>query len=84
MSIGPPSKNYDQILKFAYFGLIFGQFPLIKSPNQYPMVHYGGQFLRYKSDFWKLASIYTETARYKWPGQKNELCFFGTPYYRAA
>ena len=35
----PPVKSYDQILKFAYFGHIFGQFCLQKSSNQYPMLH---------------------------------------------
>ena len=31
--------SFGQILKIAYFRLIFGQFPLMKSQNQNPMVH---------------------------------------------
>ena len=30
--------NYGRILKIINFWLIFGQFPLIKPPNQYPML----------------------------------------------
>ena len=30
--------SFGQILKIAYFRLIFGPFPLIKPPNQKPMV----------------------------------------------
>ena len=39
VSIGPPVNSYDQILKLAHFGLIFGQFSLKKLPNQYHMLH---------------------------------------------
>ena len=28
------------------------------------------------SDFWCMVSLHTETASFKWPGHKNELCFF--------
>ena len=34
-----PVKSYDQTLKSAYFRLNFGQFSLIKSLDQYPMLH---------------------------------------------
>ena len=69
----PRVKSYDQILKFVYFRLIFDQFSLIKS--QINTLCYTQSIFEIKSDFWYLASLYTDTARFEWLGHKNELCF---------
>ena len=72
VSIGPQKlwPNFEICLFLAHFWPIFPY----KIPKSIPYIALG-QFLRWKSDFWYSASFYTETARFKWPGHKNEFCF---------
>ena len=73
--------SFAQILKMAYFMLIFGRFPLIKSQNQNPMM--------LSVNFWYKTSIFgvwspcTQRQLVFLRGRvtKMNFAFLGTPYW---
>ena len=60
--------------KLPILGSFLADFPLwnpkIKTLCRYPSI------FEINSDFWCMVSLHTEKARFRWPGHKNEFCFF--------
>ena len=68
---GKSAKNefWANFKKMAYFRLIFGHFPLIKTQNKKPMVL---MVIRCpKLEYWYLGSLYIETIGFQRPAHKK-------------